>query len=1111
MTTIRKHIQEWRDALLTPNQNDVLANITDKNAVDIHSEYQSEKKFALSPSPLLQRVLKQHRQFLKETGAPIFGIGRGKIAFQIQERQYEMPFLLADATIVKNRLNDTFEIEQKEDFYVNPLLLQVTGIDELPQDFNEAQELLQSKGLENTITEGIWAANFHPHRFILQKELSDVAKQEQLPNSIKELFGEAVEQQNECLLSDYWLFPADESQKEAIETAKKNQLVIQGPPGTGKSQVIANLIGKSMGSEQQNLIVTEKSVALQVIYDLMKERELHHFCLLYHHQLKAKNVVRSIQETWKYIENYSIQKNTLNKQASLAQNGLDLTLNRLRQTDLIGGISFGQFKAKQKEIQAKNKESTYLTVKPTLPIWEKEKVVLTQLEKRQFPIFKQWLILKDIPNDLNVLDQQLKKIVQLLQQLPDPTIDITTLSRQRRLSSHVSLFFYNDKPLPLTVLKTNSRKQKQFLKHYQQIQGELEKEDLLKAEEKHWKKQFSISELHEYITALSSTNRFNIRSWRTRNKLVKFTDLNLVDGQDALQNLVELQETRRTISQLKEQFRSLQLPDDLEALHYVYHVIQRLQSVSENEYKTIFEWSPEKRVQFLHNASVYSELSNVIKTVLSVNEEESILHQITAVQKEFSQLAENSSLLQQISQETKSVLRHTDSLAEAEQAIFNSHWKDFNGRFPVLAQLSGETLNAKADEIFSLSQQENKAFATQITHQIKTQFESYNELLRTPAHKLSDTKKKHKKALRKGKSILVKAFDKQRVFPSTRELLESDAVHWIKLLKPVLLCSPYSVAKSLPIDLQVDLVVFDEASQIPLSHAIGSVYRGRRIVVSGDQQQMAPQFYFQRTENHQGDVLHHVSYNWKNAHLTHHYRSRYPELIAFSNRYFYENRLKTFASPHASKAIHLVDACGTYSNRVNEKEAEIAATLIREKIKKKELDFGLVAFSQAQLDTILSKLSGEILQQIEQSKDIFCQALENVQGDQCEHLIISLGYAKNEEGQFHLRFGPLNQEQGHRRLNVLMSRAKGNITFIRSVNSADFPISTNEGVEMLRKLQLFLEEQSQDEERRDEVDSNKENHTLTIDQPAERFNSAQELVDFYRTMKTRGWSIKFQI
>ena len=113
MATIKKQIKQWRDGLLAPNKNDVLLNLLpDVNALAVDEVYQEEKTFILEANSFLKKSYKQHQTSIKESGSPIFGIAKGKIAFELDNQCFEMPFLLADAVIQSNRFNGYFEIKQ---------------------------------------------------------------------------------------------------------------------------------------------------------------------------------------------------------------------------------------------------------------------------------------------------------------------------------------------------------------------------------------------------------------------------------------------------------------------------------------------------------------------------------------------------------------------------------------------------------------------------------------------------------------------------------------------------------------------------------------------------------------------------------------------------------------------------------------------------------------------------------------------------------------------------------------------------------------------------------------------------------------------------------------
>ena len=158
------------------------------------------------------------------------------------------------------------------------------------------------------------------------------------------------------------------------------------------------------------------------------------------------------------------------------------------------------------------------------------------------------------------------------------------------------------------------------------------------------------------------------------------------------------------------------------------------------------------------------------------------------------------------------------------------------------------------------------------------------------------------------------------------------------------------------------------------------------------------------------------------------------------------------------------------------------------------------------------KTKGILSERIENDTAFF-KALENVQGDECDYLVISFGYGKDAEGKFHHRFGPLSQKGGARRLNVLFSRAKKHIDFFTSVKSSDFRLSINEATDLIRR---YLQAAEADEFNHSEnfifekMNAKREKNTIIFSQPYQTFKSAQELLTIVRVLKNRGWELKFQ-
>lgn len=1105
MDNIRQQILIWKDNFIAPQKNDVLLNLQEgKNAIAIPHSLLVQKSFNLPLTSPFIRLYKQHKKSIKDAGAPIFGVIKDMISFEFKEKAYVMPFLLAGANIHKNHFSSSFEITVNEDLYVHPGLLHILGLDDVPIDWNQASIFLSNKGLKHQFVSGVWVANFHPHRFALQKEFSNLLEVSSWSSSLRSLFGLSSKKDTLPITSPF-LFPADVSQEDAIFSAKSEDIVIQGPPGTGKSQVIGNFVGNSLMHGQTSLLVAEKPVALKVVYDNLKIKNLHYFCGVYHHRLRARDFVYSLKETWEYLEQLPQKHIEESFHSNLLRDGLDLSLQRLRQPNLIGGWSFLHFYKQFPKITA----TVYLNKKPTFPIWEGELPILKKLQKDGFPLFSDVLNIRITELTPQRLSKIIQQMLDLLQDVSNSNLCVNSLHEELRLSQLVSLFFYENQPLSEALLTPNSPEQKNFKRFYNRFVTYSESIERLKEEQKIWKKEMSLSALKSAKMILSSPKRISIKRWKVKqvvqSKMID-THINLLP---AVVHLLELKEAERKRDKLKQQLRNKGWPDHLVGLNYIFHVIKEVASYDENRIKKVAQFSLKEKEFRINKLSQLQEIQQLIRLYFQPPKTIELLSFFQKLQVVLPHLIAHWKLWSELSSETLTVLQTVDSLQEAEMAIAYSHGLDFKGRFPELAQLSELQLHHKIQQILQVEEKESNDYGLQISNKIKAKFEYFHQLLQTPSGELIDAQKNLKKELRKGKAILVKSFGKKRVFPSVLELLNSEARIWIRLLHPFFLCSPYSLAKSIPLDYNFDWVLFDEASQIPLSHAVGAVQRARRVVISGDQEQMQPTSYFRQKHLQELNVLHQATFYWQKKMLTHHYRSQHPDLIEFSNRYFYGGKLQTFPAIGMNFPIELIQVDGIYERQVNQEEAKQVAAIVIQKIKKNIFDFGLVAFSQAQLNAILSFIPLHLYTKLEGKEGVFLQSLEYVQGDQCNHLIISMGYGKDKEGNFYKRFGPLNIEQGHRRLNVLMSRAQSKITFVRSVLATDFQLSLNIGVEMLRKLMLFLEEKKQVEERQSKTHPLTSNSYLITLEKLPETNTAKELVDHYQIYKERGWEIKF--
>ena len=307
-------------------------------------------------------------------------------------------------------------------------------------------------------------------------------------------------------------------------------------------------------------------------------------------------------------------------------------------------------------------------------------------------------------------------------------------------------------------------------------------------------------------------------------------------------------------------------------------------------------------------------------------------------------------------------------------------------------------------------------------------------------------------------------------------------------LKPCFLMSPLSVAQYLSPDAPpFDLVVFDEASQIPVWDAIGVIARGKQLVCVGDPKQMPPTNFFQKGETDDDfeaddeDAVEDLesildeclAAGVHSAYLSWHYRSRHESLIAFSNRNYYESRLCTFPSasttPRLGVRFEFVPE-GVYdrkASRTNEKEAAALVDYVFRRISEpgyRKRSVGVVTFSQAQKDLIEDLVeqrrqddpSHEDFFSDENEEPFFVKNLENVQGDERDVILFSVGYAPDAEGRFAMNFGPLNRAGGERRLNVAVTRAKEQIVVFSSIHGSQIDLSRTSAVGAAH-LQAFLD------------------------------------------------------
>ncbi|MDE5631597.1 MAG: DUF3320 domain-containing protein, partial [Muribaculaceae bacterium] len=294
------------------------------------------------------------------------------------------------------------------------------------------------------------------------------------------------------------------------------------------------------------------------------------------------------------------------------------------------------------------------------------------------------------------------------------------------------------------------------------------------------------------------------------------------------------------------------------------------------------------------------------------------------------------------------------------------------------------------------------------------------------------------------------------------------------------LMSPISVAQYIDADrVPFDLVIFDEASQMPTSEAVGAIARGRNVIVVGDPKQMPPTAFFSTNtfdeDNADKEDLENIledclALSMPSKHLLWHYRSKHESLIAFSNVKYYGNRLLTFPSPDdLTTKIGWQHVDGIYDRgrtRQNRAEAEAVVEEIRKRLSNPQTchrSIGVVTFNTNQqsliedLLTDLFRLNPELEAiAMECDEPIFIKNLENVQGDERDVILFSIGYGPDKDGKIALNFGPLNRDGGCRRLNVAVSRARYEMKVFSTLKAEQIDLNRT-SAEGVADLKAFLE------------------------------------------------------
>lgn len=979
---------------------------------------------------------------------------------------------------------------------------------------------------------------------------------------------------NNPLLELHNVVDADSSQIEAIEMAKAGvSYVLQGPPGTGKSQTITNIIAECLSDGKKVLFVSEKQAALNVVYDKLKKAGLDEFCLeLHSYKANKKDAIDNLNQTLRAGRTKVSQvAETALEEKQKSQKELDsyeVELHKNR--DVINRSLYGLYndfsacrKAKEVKVSISSiqtKGDDYLKGTSNLLSQYEEFVPSIGYQYKRNPWYgyinldTSYQNFEDIKNAVAAMVDVFSECAQLRTDIFNKYgIDANSINALYDDGQILKALADSDVITAAFCKKDHCSYLKEQLQKLKALSKQIiaEKEyidasydaDLYKVDASNYHKQLTRTLTSFFSRAFSADYKKIVSDIRLNSKTGKKPSY--AEAIELMEKLSAYQAQQAEFTEIENNIKSslgsgyngvasdwAKIMTDVDVLAAAIDKVGDLTVINgmdANAYQSCREDFREKSrriIEIIDGSKAQRKLlaRSFDKAIYDINESsiDDSINKMKGCQTDSDKL-ENwyrfyNLLLQMDKME---LIPYVDAAIEANipaEDIVLAYKRNF------FRQWIDYVIHT-SDVLMAFNRISHDKQVESFERQDRTQFEISKAQIRSTlaANRPSLDLVSAGSAL----ATLLREGEKKRRQKSVRSLL-SEAGELIQQIKPCFLMSPLSVSTFLTTDsIRFDVVVFDEASQIFPQDAIGAIYRGKQLIVVGDSKQMPPSNFFSSAveidddDEEAGDVtdfesiLDLCSTSMSQLRLNWHYRSRFEELIAFSNKNFYNNSLISFPSAITNKKgvgvdyYHVEGGLFDRKSRNNRKEAEFIVDLIFKHIEEyPNRSLGVVAFSVSQqdmIDRLLSKRrqadpSKEAFFKKDVPEPFFIKNLETVQGDERDTIIFSVGYARDSAGNFHHFFGPLSKAGGERRLNVAVTRAKINVQLVASIHYLDIDLgrTSSEGARLLREYLDYAENGHIALERAIDV------------KPFEHFDSEFEL-EVCEYLKSNGFEVDTQV
>ncbi|MEM7550202.1 MAG: AAA domain-containing protein [Bacteroidota bacterium] len=923
----------------------------------------------------------------------------------------------------------------------------------------------------------------------------------------------------------YAPYRLDGYQENALKAAKEgNSIVIQGPPGTGKSQLICNLISDYLANGKNVLVVSQKRAALDVVYNRLDKNEFSDFVALVHDfKSDRKWIYEKIATQIEKLYEYRMKNNSLDA-IELERKFLALSRSIDRITEELEEYKSALFDESEAGISAKE---LYLSSSPLEDFvdlrqqYRALKIPESEDFQRRLEIFTEYSGKLDRPDypwnnrksfsgysisDFKIIKEYIDEVFQYQLDIGTKTKEI--VHTEIDLETAKEVYQKNEKIDELLELIKDDRVFEFFkiiarfrdsetdllwLANTERIINECFKgvgpEHSLKAED-----------LGRFQEALqrgmnARKNPFSWFTWRFFSKDKIFVSRVIVanglkNNKAGFDTLVKKIDNRLNLehylTKLKDKQWLTDLPNTLNKADFqtwffyqkkalnakiIYSSIRNLKeyfnlnkldkndfAISVNELLSVFSGVSEKYkdwTKYLTN----SEISFILDDVTNTERLKDTL------EKDFDSLCDFDKIKESFATHEQEIIDKIFEKVEKPSPqkvidLFRNSLKlswveHIESKYPVLRNVSSLQQKKTIQELKDAVEEKKKISKSLV-------------LLRNREKTYKNVEYNRLNNLVTYRDLQHQVTKKRKVWP-VRKLISTFSEELFDLI-PCWMASPESVSAVFPMKSMFDLVIFDEASQCFTERGLPAMYRGKQVIIAGDEKQLRPNdLYSVRWDNEDSDesipeleiesLLDLASRYLPNIHLQGHYRSKRLELIHFSNTNFYDNRLNLLPDfedvndPSAPIEYHKID--GVWAQNQNLKEAEYIAKLVKKiSLEEPAKEIGIVAFNAKQQYAVAELLDDVFSEEnIPIPESLIIKNIENVQGDEKDIIIFSIGYAPDEKGRFTMQFGSLNTEGGENRLNVAVSRARERVIVVSSVLPSELRVddTKNIGPKLLKK------------------------------------------------------------